>query len=167
MSNVKVLAAAMVIAFCLIAQVSPAEESEGCKLAAIEGPHATAVVYRYRAFVASARHASIYVDEKKVCSLTNGRYVVIPLTPGEHRLRGSDPKHGGTQQVFKEGLAYYFRVFAQPTGFFQSRNFWVLAPVPPETAQVELGAIKPEDAEVKPLPKLAAPMEMGVQEAAK
>jgi len=167
MWNVKALAAGMIIAFCLMPQVSAAEESQDCKLVAIEGPHATAVVYRYRAFVASGRHASIYVDEKKVCSLTNGRYIVIPLTPGEHKLRSSDPKHGGTQQVFKEGLAYYFRVFVQPTGFFQSSNFWVMTPVPPETAQVELGAIKPQDAEVKPLPKIAAPMEMGVQEAAK
>jgi hypothetical protein len=148
--------------FCLLSCASRAQELTPCKIDAIQGPHATAVVYRYRAFLGSGRRASIYVDDKKVCSLYSGKYIVIPLTPGEHRLRGSDPNHGVMQQVFKDGFGYYFRVMVQPTSAFQLKNFWVMIPVPPETAQSELKAIAAQPGEAKPLPDVAAPADLGV-----
>jgi hypothetical protein len=137
------------------------------KIEAMQGPHATAVVYRYRAFVGSGRRASIYVDEKKVCSLYSGKYIVIPVTPGEHKLRGSDPKHGVMQQVFKVGFVYYFRAMVEPTSPFQLKNFWVMIPVPTETAQSELKALTPQPGEEKPLPHTAAPIDLGAPEIAK
>ncbi len=157
----------LVFAFCLCSRVSPAQELVPCKIDAIPGPHATAVVYRYRAFEGSSRRTSIYLDDRKVCSLYGGAYVVIPITPGNHTLRGSDPKHGVVQQVFKEGFAYYFRVMFQHTSAFQLKNFWVMIPVQPETAQSELKALRPQPGETKPLPNVAAPVDLGAPEIAK
>jgi|SRR5579872_96176 len=166
MSKLQVIAAGLSIAFCLLVSVSQAQEWEPCKIGAMQTPHATAVVYRYRAFLGSGRRASIYLDDKKVCSLWTGRYVIIPITPGEHKLRGSDPKHGVMQQIFKEGFGYYFRVMVQPTSAFQLKNFWVMIPVPPETAQSELKELTPQPGEEKPLPNVAAPMDLGAPEIA-
>jgi hypothetical protein len=166
-SKIQTIAAGLGMAFCLFSSVSRAQELTPCKIDAMQGPHATAVVYRYRAFVGSGRRASIYVDDQKVCSLYSGKYIVIPITPGEHKLRGSDPNHGVMQQSFKEGFGYYFRVMVLPTSAFQVKNFWALIPVPAETAQSELKALTPQPGEAKPLPNLAAPVELGAPEVAK
>jgi len=144
-----------------------AQEWEPCKIDSMQAPHATAIVYRYRAYVGSGVRASIYVDDKKVCSLYNGKYVVIPLAPGQHKLRGSDSKHGVMQETFKEGFGYYFRVMIQPTSFLQFKNYWVMIPVPPATAQSELKAITPQPGETKPLPDFAAPVDFGAPESGK
>lgn len=165
MSKLEAIAAGLVLAFCLCSTVSRAQELVPCKIDAMPGPHATAVVYRYRAFLNSNRRASIYLDDQKVCSLYSGAYIVIPITPGEHKLCGSDPKHGVMRQVFKKGFGYYFRVTVQPT--FQLKNFWVMIPVPPETAQSELKALRPQPGEEKSLPNVSAPIDLGVPEIAK
>jgi hypothetical protein len=167
MSKLQVIAAGLGLALGLFSPASRAQEVTPCKIDAMQGPHATAVVYRYRVFVGSGRRASIYVDDKKVCSLYSGKYIVIPITPGEHRLRGSDPKHGVMQQVFKEGFGYYFRVLVQPTSAFQFTNFWEMIPVPSETARSELKALAPQPGEEKPLPNVAAPIDLGAKELAK
>ena len=167
MLKLQAIAAGLGFVLCLFSSVSRAQELTPCKIDAMQGPHATAVVYRYRAFVGNGRRASICVDDKKVCSLYSGKYIVIPITPGEHRLRGSDPKHGVMQQVFKEGFGYYFRVMVQPTSAFQLTNFWVMIPVLPETAQSELKALTPQPGEARPLPNVAAPVDLGAPEIAK
>jgi len=159
--------AALGMAFCLYSSILRAQELEPCKIDGMQTSHATVVVYRYREFVGFGRRASIYVDDQKVCSLYSGRYIVIPITPGEHKLRGSDPKHGVMRQVFKEGFGYSFRVMVQPTAAFQVTNFWVMIPVPSETAQSELKALKPQPGEEKPLPNVSAPIDLGVPEIAK
>jgi hypothetical protein len=161
MSKLQAIVAELGVAFCLLSSVSRAQESEPCKIDAMQGPHATAVIYRYRAFRGSGRRVSIYVDDKKVCSLYNGKYIVIPITPGEHRLRGSDPNHGVIQEVFKEGFGYYFRVMTQYTSAFQVKNFWMMIPVQPETAQSELKVLTPQPGEVKALPNVAAAVDLG------
>jgi hypothetical protein len=166
MSKVRA-AVVLIVAFCFSWNLSHAEGSEDCKLSPIEGPHATAVVYRNRSFYGYSYHASIYVDEKKVCSLTNGRYVIIPLTPGEHTLHASDPKHGVMQQDFKEGLGYYFRAMLHTETPVQVTKFWVLTAVPPEKAKSDLKRVKPEDREAKPLPEVAAPLVIGALEVEK
>jgi hypothetical protein len=167
MSKLQAIAAKLGVAFCLLSSVSRAQESEPCKIDAMQDPHATAVVYRYRRFVDNGRRASIYVDDKKVCSLYQGKYIVIPITPGEHKLRGSDPNHGVIQQVFKEGFGYYFRVMVQHTYAFQLKNFWMMIPVQPETAKSELKVLTPQPGEVKALPNVAAAVDLGAPEIAK
>jgi hypothetical protein len=123
MAKLQSIAAGMGIAFYLCSFVAGAQELTPCRIDSMRGPHATAVVYRYHAFQAGGRRASIYLDDQKICSLYSGKYIVIPIAPGEHQLRGSDPKHGVMKQVFKEGVAYYFRVMVQPTSLFQERIF--------------------------------------------
>jgi hypothetical protein len=167
MSKLLTIAAAIGMAFCLFSPLSRAQELTPCKSDAMRDPHATAVVYRYHAFQAGGRRASIYLDDRKICSLYSGKYIVIPVAPGEHELRGSDPKHGVMKQVFKEGFAYYFRVMVQPTSLFQVKNFWVMIPVSPETAQSDLKALRPQPGEEKALPTVAAPLDLGAPEIAK
>lgn len=167
MSKLRAIKVVLSAAFCVMCSVCRAQELTPCKIDVASGPHATAVVYRYRAFVGNGRRASIYVDDKKVCSLYSGKYIVIPLAPGEHKLRGSDPNHGVMQQDFKAGFGYYFRVMVQPTSAFQMKNFWVMIPVPPETAQSELKAVTPQPGEVKALPSVAASVDLGSPEIAK
>ena len=162
MWKLQAIAVGLGVTFCLLSAACRAQEWEPCKIDAMQGRHATAVVYRYRAFTGFGKRASIYVDGKKVCSLYNGKYIVIPLTPGEHKLRGSDPKHGVMQQVFKEGFGYYFRVMIQRTSPFQLKNYWVICSVGPATAESELKGLTPQPGEIKQLPNVAASMDLGV-----
>ncbi|MGB6385600.1 MAG: hypothetical protein WBD25_03190 [Terriglobales bacterium] len=81
--------------------------ADECKLDSISGPHATLVVYRYRLFVGSGRHASIYLDDRQICSLSNGRYLIIDVPEGKHTLRSSDDKHGGVEQSFSPDQVSY------------------------------------------------------------
>lgn len=141
-------------AFLLILFVfSGVLSAQECRLSAIEGPHATLVVYRYRLFVGSGRRASIYLDEQQVCSLHNGRYLIIEVAPGKHTLRSSDSKHGGVEEDFKEGEITYYRTHVEATNAFQLNDFWVLDPVPSNRAKEELKSLKAQDGEGKALPQ--------------
>ncbi|MGH9511938.1 MAG: hypothetical protein ACRD2U_07350 [Terriglobales bacterium] len=125
-----------------------------CKFTPVAGPHATLVVYRYRIFVGSGRRASIYLDDQKVCSLRNGRYLIIEVTPGKHALRSSDDKHGGVEQDFLSNQVLFYRVHAEATGAFQFKNFWVLEPSAENRARDDLRKLRAEEGETKTLPTL-------------
>lgn len=126
--------------------------AEDCTLPAMKEPHATLVIYLYRD-KGSLRHASIYVDEEKICSLTNGRYLIVHIPAGEHKVRSSDAKNG-VQQTFDAGMIYYFLVNIKQMGKKTKSlwNFWNLDPVPACFAQIVLPSLKPQDGEAKPLP---------------
>src|SRR5947209_891553 len=47
-------------------------------------------VYRQRRYVGSALAPSIFVDDKQVARVGNGRRVTIRLTPGTHSVRSDD-----------------------------------------------------------------------------
>jgi hypothetical protein len=125
-----------------------------CKLDPISGPHATLVVYRYRLFAGSGRHASIYLDDRQVCSLGNGRYLILEVPEGKHELRSSDDKHGGVEQNFLPGQIFYYRVHAEATSAFQVKDFWVLDSVPDSRARDELRVLHPQEGETKSLPAI-------------
>ena len=131
--------------------------AEECKVAPVSGPHATLIVYRYRLFVGSGRRASIYLDEHQVCSLNNGRYLIIEIPEGKHSLRSSDDKHGGTEQIFLPGQVFYYRVHFEATNPFQVKNFWILDPVPENRAPDELRVLHAQDGETKSLPTATEP----------
>jgi hypothetical protein len=142
----------LILLTLMIAAASVNSEAKDCALAPISGPHATLVVYRLRMLLDSGRHSSIYLDEQKVCSLTNGRYLVIDVPEGEHRLRSSDDKHGGAVQTFLPGQVFFYRIHYEQTSFTQMRNFWVLDPVLEAEARKELGILRAQDGETKSLP---------------
>ena len=126
--------------------------AEECKLDPISGPHATLVVYRYRLFLGSGRRASIYLDDRQVCSLSNGRYLIIEIPDGSHKLRSSDDKHGGVEQKFLPGQVFYYRVHIEATSSLQVKNFWVLDSVPESRASDELRTLHAQEGETKSLP---------------
>jgi hypothetical protein len=97
--------------------------AEDCKVSPIVGPHVTLVIYRYRLFLGSGRRASVYLDNQKMCSLSNGRYLIIEVSPGVHKLRSSDDKHGGVEQDFLPGQVFFYRVHIEATNAFQITNF--------------------------------------------
>jgi hypothetical protein len=131
--------------------------ADECKLDQISGPHATLVVYRYRLFVGSGRRASIYLDDRQICSLSNGRYLIIEVPEGKHKLRSSDDKHGGIEQNFLPGQIFYYRVHVEATSPLQLTNFWVLDSVPDDRARDELRVLHAQEGETKSLPTIAQP----------
>lgn len=126
--------------------------AQDCKLDAISGPHSTVVVYRYRLFVGSGRRASVYLDDKQVCSLHNGRYLIIDIPAGKHKLRSSDDQHGGVEQEFQSDQVSFYRIHVEATSAFQVKDFWVLDSVPEPRARQELLKLHPQDGETKPIP---------------
>ncbi len=146
-----------ILAILLLMFGVPTLVADECKLDPISGPHATLVVYRYRLFVGSGRRASVYLDDRQVCSLDNGRYLIIEVPEGKHKLRSSDDKHGGVEQSFLPGEVFYYRVHVEATSSFQLKNFWVLDSVPDNRAQDELRVLHAQEGEAKSLPTVAEP----------
>ena len=151
MPNLKRILAVMLLIFGAAALAAGE-----CKLDPLPGPHATLVVYRYRLFAGSGRRASIYLDDRLVCSLNNGRYLIVEVPEGKHRFRSSDDKHGGIEQNFWPGQVFYYRVHVEATSSFQLKNFWVLDSVPDNRARDELRVLHAQDGETKSLPTIAA-----------
>jgi len=77
-------------------------------------------VYRQRRYVGSALAPSIYVDDKQVARVGNGRRFTAKLTPGAHSVR-SDDKSSMISLDVKSGEDYYVRVEEQ-TGFFKGHG---------------------------------------------
>jgi len=146
-----------ILAIMLLIFGAAALAADECNLDPISGPHATLVVYRYRLFVGSGRRASIYLDDRQVCSLSNGRYLIIEVPEGKHNLRSSDDKHGGIEQNFLPGQVFYYRVHVEATSAFQLKNFWVLDFVLDNRARDELRVLHPQEGETKSLPTIAEP----------
>jgi hypothetical protein len=133
--------------------------AQDCKLDAISGPHSTIVVYRYRLFLGSGRRSSIYLDDKQICSLHNGSYLIIDVPPGKHKLRSSDDQHGTIEEEFKEGQVSFYRIHFETTSSFQAKNFWVLDSVPELRARQEILKLHPQAGETKPLPQANEPVQ--------
>jgi hypothetical protein len=144
-----------ILVFVLLIFTAAILVADECKLEAISGPHATLVVYRYHLFIGGGRHASIYFDDRQVCSLSNGRYLIIEVPEGKHKLRSSDDKHGGIEQNFLPGQVFFYRVHIEATNSLQMKNFWVLDSVPDNRAGDELRVLRAQDGETKSLPSAA------------
>lgn len=60
---------------------------------------ATIYIYRTGQFMAAGNNWSMYVDEKKVCKLSNNKYMQITVAVGKHTITA---KVGGVQMFKKE-----------------------------------------------------------------
>jgi hypothetical protein len=96
-------------------------------------------VYRQRRYAGSALAPSIYVDDKQVARIGNGRRVSIRLTPGSHTIR-SDDKSSAISVDAKAGQDYYVRVDEQ-TGFWKGHG--KLTMLMPEQGSAEYKLQKP------------------------
>jgi hypothetical protein len=115
-------------------QASPARTA-----APSAGDAACLRVYRQRRYAGSALAPSIYVDDKQVARVGNGRRVSIRLTPGPHTIR-SDDKSSAIALEAKMGQDYFVRI-DEATGFWKGHGRLTL--VLPEQGTAEYKLQKP------------------------
>jgi len=104
-------------------------------------------VYRARRYAGSGLAPSIYVDDRQVARVGNGRRVSIKLSPGTHTIR-SDDKSSAVSVDAKEGQVYFVRV-DEETGFWKGHG--KLTMLLPEQGSAEYKLQKPieEDRKIK------------------
>jgi hypothetical protein len=120
------------------ASVTSAENS---KPAAAESSDAKATIYFYRIkqFAGSALEPGVYVDDKEVANMDNGRFFGVTLEPGKHTFRMGD-KQTGFEIDMKAGQVYYARVTIE-TGFWKGHGRLTL--LQPEQGAFEIKKVKP------------------------
>ncbi len=96
-------------------------------------------VYRHRKYAGSALAPSIYVDDKQVARVGNGRRFTMKLSPGTHSIR-SDDKSSAIALDAKSGHEYYVRV-DEETGFWKGHG--KLTMLMPEQGSAEYQLQKP------------------------
>lgn len=112
---------------------APAQASSGSSDAACRH------VYRQRRYTGSALAPSIYVDDRQVARVGNGRRVRIRLAPASHTIR-SDDKSSAISLDTKPGQDYYIRV-DEETGFWKGHGRLTL--LLPEQGAAEYKLQKP------------------------
>ena len=60
---------------------------------------ATIYIYRTGSWAGAANNWAMFVDDKKVCKLSNNRYIKVEVAPGKHRVSS---KIGGIEVLKKE-----------------------------------------------------------------
>jgi len=102
-------------------------------------------VYRQRRYVGSALAPSIYLDDKQIARVGNGRRFSMRLLPGSHTVR-SDDKSSAITVDAKAGQEYYVRV-EEATGFWKGHGKLTL--VMPEQGSPEYKLQKPVEEDRK------------------
>ncbi|MGA7915009.1 MAG: DUF2846 domain-containing protein [Candidatus Acidiferrales bacterium] len=102
-------------------------------------------VYRQRRYEGSALAPSIYVDDRQIARVGNGRRVAIKLSAGSHTIR-SDDKSSAISLEVKPGQDYYVRI-DEATGFWKGHGRLTL--VLPEQGVAEYKLQKPIEANRK------------------
>jgi hypothetical protein len=111
-----------------------------------QGGKATLYVYRHHRFEGAVLKPSVYVDDKEMARIENGRYFVAKLEPGKHSIRSND-QASVVEVNMKAGVEYYLRVDMQ-TGFWKGHGR--LTMILPEQGEYEVKQTKPaNDADVK------------------
>jgi len=107
-------------------------------------------VYRHHRYEGSTLAPSIYVDDKQVTRIGNGRRCSIRLSPGTHTVR-SDDKSSAISIDAKAGQEYFIRVEEQ-TGFWKGHGKLVM--VLPEQGKAEYKLEKPVEEDRKILKEM-------------
>jgi Protein of unknown function (DUF2846) len=102
-------------------------------------------VYRQKRFTGSALAPSVYVDDKQIARVGNGRRFTMRLLPGSHTVR-SDDKSSAITVDAKPGQEYYVRV-EEATGFWKGHGKLTL--VMPEQGSPEYKLQKPVEEDRK------------------
>jgi hypothetical protein len=109
--------------------------------AATSSAKAKVYVYRYKSFESKGVRPSIYVDEKDIARVQDGRAVVLAISPGKHMFRSND-KQSVVDLEVKGGQSYYIRIDIA-TGFLKGHGRLTL--VAPEQGASEYKRTKPVD----------------------
>jgi hypothetical protein len=100
---------------------------------------ATLYVYRHRRFEGAALKPSVYIDDRELARIENGRYFVAKIEPGKHSIRSND-KASGVEINMKAGTGYFIRVDMQ-TGFWKGHGR--LTMILPEQGEYEVKQTRP------------------------
>jgi|SRR5882724_6144868 len=107
-------------------------------------------VYRHHRYEGSALSPSIYIDDRQVARIGNGRRCSIRLSPGTHTVR-SDDKSSAISIDAKAGQEYFIRIDEQ-TGFWKGHGKLVM--VLPEQGKAEYKLEKPVEEDRKILKEI-------------
>ena len=94
-------ASLIVLLSSMTAAVLPAVAQDAAK--------ATVYVYRPGKFMGKALEPSVFLDEKKLLDMDNGRYFTLKLDPVRHILR-SNEKNSEMDQTWEAGKTYYIKI---------------------------------------------------------
>ena len=100
-------------------------------------------VYRHRRYEGSALAPSVFIDDKQVARVGNGRRFTAKLTPGSHTVR-SDDKSSAISLTVKPGEDYYVRI-DEKTGLWKGHGQLTL--ILPEQGKPEYAVAKPVEAD--------------------
>jgi hypothetical protein len=103
------------------------------------GGTGTVHIYRYKQYVGSALHPSVYCDETRLARMSGGRYLDVKVPAGTHTLYADDKQAGAVVSV-EPGKDYYFRADLQE-GFW--KGHFRLNMVQPEQGKYDLGKLRP------------------------
>lgn len=126
------------------AQITPTTaptQSEQKPAEASAATEATIYVYRLPALGGKFNKPSIYLDEKDVARIENGRFFMLRVGPGQHVVRSGDRNSAVTLEV-KAGQTYYIRVTFEPAQFGARAVTMIM---PPEQGWSEMGQTESTD----------------------
>ncbi|HMD18443.1 MAG TPA: DUF2846 domain-containing protein [Terriglobales bacterium] len=129
----------------------------------------TMYVYRLRNQRGMFNKLSVYIDERELARIENGRFFIVHVDPGRHVVRSVDKASAVTVEM-QPGQIYFLRVAIEHTQF--TFRFETIL-VPAEQGWSEIGQTEPNDskeikdnelAAVGPLPSKPAPASSPAEE---
>lgn len=105
------------------------------------GTTATLYVYRLRDVSGMLNKPSVYIDEREIARLANGRFFGVNVDPGQHVVRSTE-KNSSVTLDMKAGQVYYIRLAFEPTRYTIRPETTL---VRPEQAWAEMGQTKTND----------------------
>lgn len=88
--------------------------------AGAENSKVTIYVYRRKEFNTRNMQPSVYVDGTEVARMDDGKFFIVTLEPGKHKVF-VNKEYSGAEVDMKPGEEYYFRVSIKP-GFWKGRG---------------------------------------------
>ena len=100
---------------------------------------ATIYFYRTKQFAGSALEPTVFMDDKELARMDNGRFFGVTVEAGKHTFRMGD-KQTGFEIDMKAGQEYYARVTIE-AGFWKGHGRLTL--MQPEQGAFEIKKVKP------------------------
>lgn len=121
------------------AQSNAVTESQTTEQAVVEPGKATVFIYRPKKLVGSALEPSVFCDGIELGRMDNGRFIVLKLAPGKHKLHMTDKTNGFNIEV--KANEEVFARFKLVTGMWKGMGSIYLSN--DEDALKELKKLKP------------------------
>ncbi|HEV7857847.1 MAG TPA: DUF2846 domain-containing protein [Pyrinomonadaceae bacterium] len=117
----------------------PTAEAKAANTDTTSQDKATIYFYRIKQFAGSALEPSVYMDDKELARMDNGRFFGVRVAPGKHTFRMGD-KQTGFEIDMKAGQDYYAKVSLE-MGMWKGHGRLTL--LQPEQGAFEIKKVKP------------------------